>query len=287
MNTLKKVIIALTLSTLGFTFTSNATPITLWDWEVDSAFTSFIPGGPDVIGSTDNHHWLDPTILTWGTPVGTFGSSLDVSSGSAGHVTGEDLANGASTITSSLTHNNFIITGSTLTSATLSTKLFLAPADIALSGAIPPLLFDIVFKETPNNGSGCIYSGDPEEGTTLPLCENDIFVVDAFGTDIDENGIIEGIEYNPFTNSFNQQFSLGAYTYNIGLSVDTLAQLDEVVCDRVAGADDDCIGVTTEENKANTFNVHMTITQVPEPSTILLMSLALFGIVANMRKKHS
>lgn len=41
--------------------------------------------------------------------------------GDKGHYAGEDLANDASTLTPSLTHNNYVITsGSTLTSAALS-----------------------------------------------------------------------------------------------------------------------------------------------------------------------
>ena len=36
MNTLKKFITAVSLSLLSFTFTASATPIDMWDWEVDS-----------------------------------------------------------------------------------------------------------------------------------------------------------------------------------------------------------------------------------------------------------
>lgn len=281
MNTLKKIITAISLSLLSFsfTFTASATPIELWDWEVDSYFSAFAPVG--VNGSEDNHWWDEelgfpvdgaPSKLSWGDN----NSSLTLG-GDKGHYAGEDLANDISALTASLIHSNFVIfSGSTLTSATLSTKLQLAPADFPLGGFIPPLLFNIVFTET-SNGATCSYGVDVEDFPEGLHCEDDIFVIDTFGT---------GIDFNPFTNTFNQQFSLMGYTYNIELDVDTLAGLADDVCARVGDGDPDCIGITTHEGQDNTFNVHMTITQIPEPSTILLMSLALFGIVASMRNKH-
>jgi len=298
MNTLKKILTALIISTLGFVFTAGATPITKWNWEVNSAFTSFIPGGPDVDGSTPNLLWGDPTIISWGCqtsncanePVDPLISSLDVSSGSDGLVSGIGLDNGVAALTATLIHRNNPIYGATLTEATLSTKLFLTPHPTpAFDTGIPPLLFDIVFKETQNDGSGCGYSdGDLDDDLNpLPLCENDIFVVDSFGSDVDLDGVIDAIEYNAFNNTFNQQFGLGMYTYNIALMVDTLAPLADEVCARVGTGDPGCIGVTTFESEDNSFDVTMKVTQVPEPSTILLMSLALFGIVASMRTKQT
>ena len=278
MNTLKKFITAVSLSLLSFTFTASATPIDMWDWEVDSYFSAFAPAG--VIGSEDNHWWDDelgfpadgaPSKLSWGNT----SSSLTLG-GDKGHYACEDLANDASALTASLTHHNFVITsGSTLTSATLSTKLQLAPADVPLFDFIPPLLFNIVFTET-YNLSGCSYEGDIINGV-LTHCEDDIFVIDTFGT---------GIDFNPFSNTFNQQFGIGEYTYNVALTVDQLAELPDAVCARVGDGSSGCVGVTTHENADTTFNVNMTLTQVPEPSTILLMSLALFGIVASMKNKH-
>ncbi|MCJ8295043.1 MAG: PEP-CTERM sorting domain-containing protein [Colwellia sp.] len=269
MNTLKKFITAVSISLLSFTFTASATPIDMWDWEVDSAFTLFSAG---VIGSDDNHFWDDPSKISWGDA----SSSLTLG-GDDGHFDGENLANGASALTATLTHHNFIIfSGDLLTSATLSTKLQIAPAGFPLAGFIPPLLFNIVFKET-SNGATCSYGVDLEDFPEGLHCEDDIFVIDTFGT---------GIDFNPFTNTFNQKFGLMGYTYNIELAIDSLAELADDVCARVGGGDPGCIGITTHEQQMNSFDVNMTITLVPEPSTILLMSLALFGIVASMRNKH-
>ncbi len=282
MNTLKKIITALIISTLGFSFSSNATPIDMWDWEVDSYFSEYLPG--TVVASDDNHWWDDalgfptegaPSKLSWGNN----NSSLTLG-GDNGHFVGEDLASGDSVQTASLTHHNFIINGGALTETKLNTKLLLAPANTPLIDAIPPLVFDIVFKETPN-AEVCSYEGDDINGETTH-CQDDIFVIDQFGTDTGG-----GVIYNPFTNTFNQQFGIGMYTYNIALTVDKLAALPNDVCARVNGADNPgCIGITTHENQDNIFNVNMMITQVPEPSTILLLSLALFGIVVSARNKH-
>ncbi|WP_057830184.1 THxN family PEP-CTERM protein [Colwellia sp. TT2012] len=294
MNTLKKFITAVIISTLGFAFTTSATPITSWNWEVNSAFSDFEPS-TDVTGEINNAWWNAeltddaPTILYWGCETKDCAnetnannedkdiSSLDVSSGSAGMLSGTNLENGDSVITASLTHKNNDIWGDSLLTATLSTKLFLIPSpNAAVDTGIPPILFEIVFKETPNDND-CVYDGV----LGMPLCQNDIFVVDGFGIDTGGN-----VVFNPFTNTFNQQFGLGMYTYNIELMIDTLATLHDDICARVGDGAAGCIGVTTLEGNDNTFNVNMTITQVPEPSTILLMSLALFGIVASMRNKH-
>jgi len=218
-------------------------------------------------------------------------SSLDVTSSnlagytSPGEVRGVNLLTGDTAITSTLVHNNNPIYGSSLLGATLSTKLFLTPAplDATLNTGIPPLLFNIVFKETPNNGDDCSYFEDIEEGTSLPLCQNDIFVIDTFGT---------GGDFNPCENTFNQQFVGGdGYTYNIGLSVSGLDTLDDEVCARVGTGAAGCVGVTTFESQENSFDVSMKITVlseprvISEPSTILLMSLALFGFVTYLRNQ--
>ena len=180
MNTLKKIITTVILATLGLSLPSSATPISLWDWEVDSYFSDYLPG--TVIGTDDNHWWDDelgfpvdgaPSKLSWGNN----NSSLTLG-GDNGHYAGEDLASGDAALTASLTHHNFIINGGALTETKLNTKLLLAPADVPLLGGIPPLVFDIVFKET-INAEACSYEGDEINGE-ITHCQDDIFVIDQF-----------------------------------------------------------------------------------------------------------
>ena len=277
MNTLKKFITALTLSTLGFAFTTSATPIyTEWDFIVDSAFTSFAyTAGDGATNETmDNILLTAPTILAWGDQVSQ--SSLDISSGSLGNVTGDDLPSGTAVQTALLIHNNISIPDDSkfLDTATLSTLLQLVPANTPFPAPVlgNALAFDILFKETLNTPGLC--GGVP--------CGNDIFIMT----------MPPGVIFDGSEGTLNQQFSIFEHTYNIELKLVStlngtgLSVLHNDICDRVAGADADCIGLTTIEGQSNEFQVMMTITYVPEPSTILLLSLALFGIVASMKNKH-
>lgn len=283
MNTLKKIIATLTLSTLGCAFTATASPIiTEWDFIVNSAFTdaSYTDGADDVNGpnaSLVNALFGQPTNLAWGNTLDQ--SSLDISSGSLGLVSGEDLASGTETQTALLVHNNFTIPVDSqgLVTAVLSTLLQLYPANTAPGiGDYPPgdtgeaIAFNVFFKETPNVCN------------QTPTCANDIFVIT----------MPEGLIFDEGEGTLNQMFSIAEHTYNTELKLVAtdqgtgLAVLSDFACG-LAGAENGCIGLTTIEGQANEFQVMMTITYVPEPSTILLLSLAMFGIVGSMRNKHS
>jgi hypothetical protein len=266
MKTLKNVIAVLTLSTIGFAFTSNAAHVDMWDWQVDTAFTAWTPAPPDatVTATNPNAFWGagSATKLSWGDPVGLEQSSLERTgdNNGAGSTVGMNLANGDLALTSTLVHNNFVINGGSLLGATLSTRLLLDPSP----GALPfdvmpaPLAFDINFLETSNDGSCEVPS---------PVPCNDIFVID------------------PVAN-LNQGFWLDGYNYNIEILVEGLGMLSDDAC-AAAGVAAGCSGFTTVEREVNSFDVNMRITAVPEPSTILLLSLAMFGIVTSIRSKHS
>ncbi|WP_019029588.1 THxN family PEP-CTERM protein [Colwellia piezophila] len=285
MNTLKKFITTLTLSTLGFAFSATATPIiTEWDFIVNSAFTGATfttPGTGTPTTSLTNLLFTAPTNLAWGDQVEQ--SSLDISSGSLGLVFGEDLASGDAVQTSLLVHDNVIIPGgsSVLATAILSTVLQIFPANTLPNigdyddpaEPLDALAFNILFFETPNGPGQC--GGVP--------CENDIFIIT----------MPEGLVFDEGEGTLNQLFSIGHHTYNTELKLVAtdpgtgLAVLDDFICNRVPGAGNGCIGLTTFEGQPNEFRVMMTITSVPEPSTILLLSLAMFGIVGSMRNKQS
>jgi hypothetical protein len=280
MNTFNKIITALTISTLCVTFSSHAIPIVNnWDFVVDTAFTDF-NHATDVTGSNNNAFFSNaPTTLSWGIPLGTNKSSLDVSSGSNGTVTGSVLTDGAAETTASLIHNNFVIDfpgnnpTRALTDAKLSTILRLAPSGNPVQAIAPPLVFDITFKETSN-------SGQCSDVSSINGC-NDIFVIDLESS---------GATFDPNSSSFNQEFSFMGYSYIVSLGVLGLGALDDPVC-LDAGVGTGCIGLTTIEDAVNQFDVAMSITsngpeirRVPEPSAILLMSLALLCILVSNRK---
>ncbi|TPH15170.1 THxN family PEP-CTERM protein [Litorilituus lipolyticus] len=276
MNTLKKILVTFTFSLLSIAFTSNATPITAWDFIVDSAFTGptvYTAGTGTPTESNTNIFFGAPTTLAWGDQVTQ--SSLDISSGNNGNVTGFNLANGDSAQTALLVHNNIAIPGasSVLESTVLSTVLQITPTGFPFPITPPPAIaFDIFFKETPNVAGIC--------GGVA--CSNDIFVIT----------MPAGVIFDQGEGTLNQQFGIGQYTYNTELRLISttngsgLSVLNNTICDRVPGATNGCIGLTTVEGESNEFQVMMRITQVPEPSGILLMSLALFGIFASMRNKH-
>jgi hypothetical protein len=278
MNTLKKILTALTLSSLGFAYSSNATPIiTSWDFIVDSAFTasSYTDGTGTPTETNGNTLFGDaPTNLAWGNQVNQ--SSLDIGSGSNGNVSMNGLSNDVATETSRLIHNNISIPGgsSVLETATLSTLLQLVPAGFGFPPAdlINALNFDIKFFETPNVGGMC--------GGVL--CANDIFII----------SMPDGVVFDQGEGTLNEQFSIFEHTYNTELKLVStqtgtgLSVLNDDICDRVLDDHNGCIGLTTFEAQSNEFKVMMTITHVPEPSTILLLSLALFGIAGRMKNEH-
>ena len=141
------------------------------------------------------------------------------------------------------------------------------PADL-----INALNFDIKFFETPNAGGMC--------GGVL--CANDIFII----------SMPDGVVFDQGEGTLNEQFSIFEHTYNTELKLVStqtgtgLSVLNDDICDRVLDDHNGCIGLTTFEAQSNEFKVMMTITHVPEPSTILLLSLALFGIAVRMKNEH-
>lgn len=274
----KNVIAAITLSSLSITFTSNATPvITEWDFIVDSAYTasSFTDGSgtPNLTGT--NALFGAPTNLAWGDQAQQ--SSIDISSGNLGNVTGVNLALGTSMETALFVHDNISIPlgSSGLETAILSTLLQITPASAGFS--MPDLsgilAFDISFNETSNIAGLC--------GGVL--CANDIFIL----------SLPEAVSFNDGEGTINQQFSIFEHTYNTELklvSTETgtgLSILNDIICARVPGIESGCIGLTTFEEQSNEFRVLMTITHIPEPSTLLLLSLVLFGTAVSVRSKRS
>lgn len=264
----------------------GATPITNWGYRIESGFTAFTStggSGSGVVGSNTNTEWAAPSTLTWGAGTGpgisAGRSGIDVGGASNGTATGTVITDGGAVSTVTFTHTNNVISGGSdsLTTATLSDRIYLdpllpAPPYDPTPGdqfSPPDLTFGINFTETTNGGT-CAAASPPGNPC------NDIFVLD-----------IVGAGFNPLNNSINQNFFFAdpdtaeLHAYNARIFIDGIGLLPDDTC-LAAGAAINCIGLTTIEGQANTFQVSLDITTeqfyIPEPTTLLLMGLGLLGI---------
>lgn len=243
--------------------------VTDWSYNVTTAFDT----GSAVYTATGGCQTTTGSALTWGacggtTPVNsgntaTSRSGLTITSSPA---VGTVQTNGAAVPTNTFTHYNNALASSlaTLKSVTVQSTLTLnslAPTTGVNYQATLP--FFINFLETPNTAGSCVAAS--------PTPCNDIFVI---------AGLL------------NNSFALDGNTYYVSLfdSAQSLTALPSAVCNAV-NTSAGCMGFTTVEGQANAFSFNFLITSqpvvlndVPEPSSLALLSLSLVAVVANRRR---
>lgn len=247
----KMCCVTLTMLAAG---TASAMPIVNnWSFDLttqwDTSSVIWSGAAPATAPTTDT--------LTWGT--GSSGpSSLVISDGV---ITGGSITtNGAIANTSTVTHNNNPITGSTLLSVMLNTSLTLTPLDNTGGPENPPvgspqtIDFSVFFAETPNNTSN----------------PDDIFVLS--GAALENSFTYNGNTYLVETLNLSGQ----------------LGPLTEDQC-MAAGVDaSSCFGWTTPEGASTAEQFGLRITsQVPTPAPLALLAVGLLTLVGRQRMRST
>ena len=253
-----------------FLASSSASAIvTTWDYTISSLFTAATYDG---LGGTAPGTGVG--TLSWGT------------SGQSSLAVGGSPANGSLTtylgvtppaaapylgLSTSLTHTNNPITGTSLTSAVLTNTITLDPTN-PNRDALPIQIFpfNIAFTETTNSGTCAVLAS--------PTPCNDIFVL--------TGGLLNfSFEYDAQDGDGSRQYFVNIFPTTGGV----LNALETSAC-TAAGQASGCIGFSTPEDDITRLAFGFTIStrplqQVPEPGILALFGIGLMGLFGLRRRQ--
>lgn len=242
------------------------------------------------------------TALTWGTPAAGAGnpqSSLSIDS----PINDTMVTDGAWAQGTAITHENWVIVGDSLTSASVLDGLALIPTDWEGKGDdaaydalltnsqpyfAPQLEFGINFFETPNGGVSCPNGEANFQGDNANGC-GDIFEITG----------LENLPLVPVVGPDFIQFTVPFVLQDINGPIPGWNDVEYFVTTRLSGlttlpADYECsngqpacFGFVTVEERTNVLDAQFRVSTVPEPTTIALFGLGLLATGFAGRKKRN
>ena len=267
---MRKLMIASLLATALSPLSATAGLVTTWEYFASSDWDS-----PVVFSGGNGTTTITDKVISWGADNGNYEGNgtlnrsalvLDEMAGNAYANTGAMLP----ALTNSITHHNNVLNAGfqTLQSAVLRTSLTLKPFAPEMGPTFPAkvLNFDILFKETPNNGSpaSCGFA-------SVSSCD-DIFVI------INKEYLVTSFVYDGFK-----------YTINLIETTQSLNLLSAAAC-AVAGAEAGCLGFQTIEGQETTaqfgFFINAEQLDVSAPGTIGVLALGLLGLGLTSRRRQ-